>query len=42
MKNYLNDFMIDCEYLDTDREFLLDAYDKITSQTFMEVQNGKN
>ena len=29
MKQYLNDFMVECEYLDSDREFLLDAYDKI-------------
>ena len=29
MKNYLNNFMIECEYLDSDREFLLNAYDKI-------------
>ncbi len=30
MKNYLNDFMVECEYLDTDREFLINAYEKIT------------
>ena len=30
MKKYLNDFMLDCEYLDSDREFLISAYEKIT------------
>ena len=29
MRKYLNDFMVECEYLDADREFLLSAYDKI-------------
>lgn len=31
MKNYLNNFMVQCSYLDTDREFLLSAFDKIQS-----------
>lgn len=29
MRDYLNNFMIECDYLDSDREFLLDAFDKI-------------
>ena len=29
MKKYLNDFMVEFEYLDEDREFLIDAYGKI-------------
>ena len=29
MKNYLNNFMIECEYLDSDREFLIEAFEKI-------------
>ena len=29
MRKYLNDFMVECNYLDEDREFLLNAYDKI-------------
>lgn len=31
MRQYLNDFMVEGNYLDTDREFLLNAYDKIQS-----------
>ena len=31
MKNYLNNFMLDCEYLDSDREFLIKAYEKIAN-----------
>ena len=29
MKQYLNDFMTECEYIDTDKAFLLEAFDKI-------------
>ncbi|MBE6675015.1 MAG: hypothetical protein E7596_07910 [Ruminococcaceae bacterium] len=29
MRDYLNNFMIECDYLDSDREFLLEAFDKI-------------
>ncbi len=29
MRNYLNNFMIEFDYLDSDREFLLEAFDKI-------------
>ena len=31
MKKYLNDFMVECDYLDSDREFLLNAYEKIAT-----------
>ena len=31
MRNYINEFMIEGEYLESDREFLLNAYDMIMS-----------
>ena len=37
MRNYINDFMIEGDYLESDREFLLNAYDKI-----MENESTKN
>lgn len=38
MKKYLNDFMVECEYLDYDREFLLEAYSKIAQNESANVE----
>ena len=49
MRNYINEFMLEGEYLDSDREFLLDAYDKIVgnadtkwSDIITSIQAGGN